>query len=95
MVCATIKCYDYFIKIYSQDSGREGFDSSSLHLIPFEQLNSALVFYWRCLCKYFHTREEDSTTQLERVTPTLSQFCDYMQRCVITAEFVSQFSLFK
>lgn len=50
-------------------------------LIPFDDLTCEMVFYWRCLSKYFKSKPEgEGLGFFDRVTPTLSNFCHYFKR---------------
>lgn len=38
------------------------------------------VFYWSSLCHYLHGKGQEGEEGLEKIVPTLSEFCGYIQR---------------
>ena len=38
------------------------------------------VFFWSCLCRYLHRKGREGEEGLEKLLPTLSEFCSYIRR---------------
>lgn len=55
-------------------------ESSDSKVLSDEYMGCEEVFYWSCLCRYLHTKGKEGEEGLEKLLPTLSEFCDYIQR---------------
>ena len=53
-------------------------DSLKKKLVPLELLSCEIAFYWRCLCKYF--KEAEDEVHLERIMPSLTDYCEYLKK---------------
>ena len=51
-----------------------------LKLIPRNFMNSEEVFYWSCVSQYLYKKGLQGLEGLEKIIPTLSEFCDYIMR---------------
>ena len=47
-------------------------------VIPLSLLDCESCFYWQVLCKYFREKGLEGEEFLERITPTLTHFCTYL-----------------
>lgn len=54
---------------------------TGVKLIPLELLKCEEAFYWRCLCHYLHSKGDKGDEYLESIVPTLTEMCDYIERC--------------
>ncbi|KAL4231186.1 hypothetical protein ACF0H5_008768 [Mactra antiquata] len=51
-------------------------------LIPEENLNSESALYWQVVCKYIHDMGTDGFEYMDKVMPTVVDFCAFMQKYV-------------
>ncbi|CAI8041284.1 Condensin complex subunit 3 [Geodia barretti] len=51
-------------------------------VLPYDLLHSAEAFYWSCVCRYLHKMGDEGDQLMEKVLPTLSDFCVYVQQYV-------------
>ena len=55
-------------------------ETADVKLIPLDLLRCEEAFYWRCLCQYLHSKGDKGDECLERIVPTLTEMCDYIER---------------
>ncbi|XP_071828621.1 condensin complex subunit 3-like [Apostichopus japonicus] len=48
------------------------------HVIPSDKLDSEAVLYWKCMCAHFTSLEVRGEEQMDKVLPSVSDFCDYI-----------------
>ncbi|XP_078577289.1 condensin complex subunit 3-like isoform X3 [Branchiostoma floridae x Branchiostoma japonicum] len=49
------------------------------HVIPLESLTCESALYWRCLCQYVKSLGTEGEEYQDRLLPTLTALCDYVQ----------------
>ena len=54
------------------------------HTVPIQFLSSEVSFYWRCLCKYLRSLGPGGEPLIERLLPSISEYCEYLIRYVHT-----------
>ena len=61
------------------ERGREGGKPSN-RVVPLDSLSSETVFFWRCVCKHFRSMGDSADRLLEKVLPSLSEYCEYLKQ---------------
>ena len=56
--------------------------SSQSRTVPIQFLSAEVAFYWRCLCKYLKSLGAKGEHLMDRVLPSISEYCEYLVRCV-------------
>ncbi|XP_053406509.1 condensin complex subunit 3-like [Mercenaria mercenaria] len=51
-------------------------------LVPLDALNSESALYWQAVCKFIYAMGTDGDEYMEKVMPTVVDFCAYMQRYI-------------
>ena len=68
----------------ADDSLTSASTAPTVKLIPLELLRCEEAFYWRCLSHYLHSKGVKGDELLESIVPTISNFCDYIERYACT-----------
>ena len=58
---------------------REG-DKAASRVVPLDILSSETAFFWRCLCKHLRSLGDSADGLLERILPSLSEYCAYLKQ---------------
>ena len=49
-------------------------------VVPLDILSSETAFFWRCLCKHLRSLGDSADGLLERIVPSLSEYCAYLKQ---------------
>lgn len=52
--------------------------SSQSRTVPIQFLSAEVAFYWRCLCKYLKSLGAKGEHLMDRVLPSISEYCEYL-----------------
>ena len=52
----------------------------SIKVLPRCLMKCEEVFYWSSLCRYLHGKGREGEEGIEKILPTLSEFCNYIKR---------------
>lgn len=50
--------------------------------IPLDRLNCESALYWQCLCEYLRGLGSEGEEFLEKILPSITDFCRYLQKYV-------------
>ena len=62
------------------EGGTRGAMKPVQNTVPLEILSSDVAFFWRCLCKHLHSLGDSADGLLERIVPSLSEYCAYLKQ---------------